>query len=246
MLAALGSVAVGGATAVSTGAFNSAEVDRGISVATNNDTGSLVGLNPVDSQNAELNSNGNLELTFTGRDEGGPFGLNANSNIIYNDVFQITNNFQETVAIAVGGNGSKVYAKADLPEDQKDRLGLVGDNTDIGLNTFSTGETGSRLDAGNSGLGAIFLNSANRVQVTSEPVNTDPDDPGNFSFKDSVVENNDKFLAPGDSATVSLQFFTGPNPQLDANKDSSGFFDGGRTDIAILAATAEQVPDSSL
>jgi hypothetical protein len=66
MLAALGSVAVGGATAVSTGAFTSVSAARSVSVKVADDSDALVGLVAGDTEFVRQAGDGTLEIDLDG------------------------------------------------------------------------------------------------------------------------------------------------------------------------------------
>jgi len=70
MLAALGSVAVGGATAVSTGAFSRTAAERSVSVAVSDDSDAFVGLVPGDTRLVREGPEGTVEIGLDG--EGTP------------------------------------------------------------------------------------------------------------------------------------------------------------------------------
>ena len=113
MLAALGSAAVGGATAVSTGAFTSVEANRDISVEVAGDQEALLAFEKATTDadgggsvtpNAEdyvsLPSDGQLSLNFTGSDEGAS-GLNADASSKFANLFDIVNQGTQTVEVYV-------------------------------------------------------------------------------------------------------------------------------------------------
>jgi hypothetical protein len=82
-LAALGSLAAGGAAIGGTGAFAVSTVDRSISVNTAGDGSAYMGFNPT-SDYAYIRSGGKFTLEFD--------SLNQDANTAFRNVFQITNN----------------------------------------------------------------------------------------------------------------------------------------------------------
>ncbi|MEZ3145347.1 hypothetical protein [Halobaculum sp. MBLA0143] len=106
MLAALGSVAVGGATAMSTGAFTSVSTNRGVDVSVASDTDALLALRPADTPNGAYATaaNGTLSLDVTGAD-GGP-GVNPDALTVLDDVFRVENRGTSTVELTGEKTGS--------------------------------------------------------------------------------------------------------------------------------------------
>jgi hypothetical protein len=226
-----GALAAGGAAAIGSGAFSQAEVRRNATVAVGDDSGSLVGLEPVDTDRAKLNDNGNIEFDFaTGRDDT-EFALNANSQIQFDRVFRVKNNNDTPIGFAVGGQGDNGAAGIYPPglggqPNNKKRLGLLGDNTDISLNFIDDDADGQKVQArvlaGQTGDGTIGFNTGQEVRFRNVPGPSNPDTSG-----------SSRFLDPGESVVVNVQFNTGPNPTLDAKGNS--FFNASQADIVILA-----------
>jgi hypothetical protein len=101
MLAALGSVAVGGATAVSTGAFTSVQADRSVEVNVANDAKAFLAIEADDTPNGSEyvnTSGGTVSLDFTGTDSNG-LGVNKNGVTEFDDLLNITNQGTQTVIV---------------------------------------------------------------------------------------------------------------------------------------------------
>ncbi|GAA0514285.1 DUF1102 domain-containing protein [Halorubrum aquaticum] len=108
-----GALATGSSAAVGTGALSSQSSTRSVSAAVVNDNNGLVGLNIDDSslENTEYAShqNGQLTLTFEGASNSGSFsssdGLNPDSTLYFDNVFQIRNQTEDTLAIDIDKSG---------------------------------------------------------------------------------------------------------------------------------------------
>jgi hypothetical protein len=110
MLAALGSVAVGGATAVSTGAFTSVQADRSVEVEVAGDSGAFLSLKEVSgSENAQYveKSGDAVSLDFSADDGDGSSvagkgaGFNSDATTQINDLLVVENQGTQAVGFYV-------------------------------------------------------------------------------------------------------------------------------------------------
>jgi hypothetical protein len=133
-LAALGSLAAGGAAIGGTGAFTSVSADRGIEVDTADDADAFLKITADSGPNASeyVNvNNGIVSLDFTNTNNsgysGGGSGVNANSTTVFDDLLNITN--QGTQTVIVGHQQSFAPQKGALyHEDYEDgAIDRVGD-----------------------------------------------------------------------------------------------------------------------
>jgi hypothetical protein len=129
MLAALGSVAVGGATAVSTGAFTSVQAERDVSVNVADDAEAFLAIRADDTPNGNEYVNtdgGTVSLDFTNTDSGGS-GINADGTTVFDDLLNVRN--QGTQTVIVGHRQSFQPQKGALyHEDYEDgEITRVGD-----------------------------------------------------------------------------------------------------------------------
>ena len=126
MLAALGSAAVGGATAVSTGAFTSVEANRSVSVNVASDSDALLALDTTNagpnSEYASGDGSGAVSIDLDNSDDGGGAGLNVDAEIDIFDIFRVRNQGTQPVF---------VYADPDSVTDS-----VSGDPDDDGNNEF--------------------------------------------------------------------------------------------------------------
>jgi hypothetical protein len=96
-LAAIGSLAAGGAAAMGTGAFDNVTAPRSVNVSMVGDASASLSLNPI-SQYANQNSDGELTLNFG--------NINPGADVEFFDVFEIQNAGDKGVAIFLDeGNG---------------------------------------------------------------------------------------------------------------------------------------------
>jgi hypothetical protein len=100
-LAALGSLAAGGAAIGGTGAFSRVSATRGVKVEASGDASAQLRLSPGGSDYAEYNSDGLLTLQFE--------NLNGNADVEITDVFTIENQGDRPVGIFID-EGSSSYA----------------------------------------------------------------------------------------------------------------------------------------
>jgi hypothetical protein len=96
LLAALGTVAAGGAATVGTGAFTTAAADRTVDVSVAADSSGFVELTALNETYASGTGDGQLELNFNedsglGIFDGDAQGLNPGSTFNFNEVFRIGN-----------------------------------------------------------------------------------------------------------------------------------------------------------
>jgi hypothetical protein len=105
MLAALGSVAVGGATAVSTGAFTSVEANRDVSVQVADDSSAFLRMAAAGEGNDEYvtTDGGKLGINITSDNPtgAGGQGVNANATTVIADLFEIQNQGTQEIDVEV-------------------------------------------------------------------------------------------------------------------------------------------------
>jgi hypothetical protein len=161
MLAALGSAAVGGATAVSTGAFTSVSANRSVSVNVADDSDALLALTTEDagSNSAYAETDGQtLGIDITG-DNGaiGGDGINQNATTIIRDIFDIRNQGTQAVFVWQETNefddGIPFGLFADFPAHaepgtEAPQSGTAGPTTGIGEG--ETGQDALSSDEGNN------------------------------------------------------------------------------------------------
>jgi hypothetical protein len=125
-LAAIGSLAAGGAAAMGTGAFTSVSAERGLRVHTPTDSDALLGLAPEDSPNAEYvdASKDALRIDFGGEgqitDEGA-YGVNNEAKTIVRRMFRVSNNGTQEVYVWAEGlpTGIRMFHDDDGGENYK-------------------------------------------------------------------------------------------------------------------------------
>ncbi len=236
-LAALGSVAAGGAAMMGTGAFTSANATRTATVrAVADSNGAFLGMNPVDTDRASI-SDGELKFNFQ-KGNDGPSGLNSNATTQFDEVFSLRNNGTEDIIFAVGTVGSRVFGPASgLPgvngrTSNQDTLNLLGDapgvdNVFARATEFDSGDD-PFLAAGNSGYGVIGLDLGNNVVIRDTP------DSNNVTRNNGNIVSpfgGHKLLAPGESVTIDIVIQTGDNPDFSSD-----------TNIVVLASALSEDP----
>ena len=151
VLIGLGGLAVGGGALVATGAFDTVEAERSVTVETTGDAEALLALEPAergdetdtDSENAfvEQNEDGLLEITFGDEDGVAGGGLNLNAKTVFEELVDIRNQgTQDGVALGL--------AFTDDSDDIADYVGFRIDGPDTVVD-LDPGET---LEADNSNI----------------------------------------------------------------------------------------------
>ena len=110
-----GSLAVGTAGAIGTGAFTSVSAQRTVGVASVSDPNAYLALTPTDER--AFTTNGQLKLEFNGSNHGAS-GLNQNARTAFTDLFEIKNQGDNTVVVAVGVSESDIFI--DGPDNDGD------------------------------------------------------------------------------------------------------------------------------
>lgn len=237
-LAAVGSLAAGGAAMMGTGAFTSANATRTATISAKGDANGFLGMSPVDSDRASTAANGQIQFDFQTGEGGGTYGLNKNATTQFDEVFQLTNQGTEDIIFAVGTVGSRVFGPASgLPgvngrTSNQDTLNLLGDapgvdNVFARATEFSSGDD-PFLAAGNSGYGVIGLDLGNNVVIRDTP------DPNTVTRNNGNIVSpfgGHRLLAPGESVTIDIVFETGYNPNF-SNDDN----------IVVLASALTENP----
>jgi hypothetical protein len=184
-LAALGSLAAGGAAGIGTGAFTTVKADRGVTVDIVGDSQAYLALNPTGDR-ASTTPEGELNLDFASSDEGSN-GLNPNGATQFHDVFSIKNQGDNDVVVGVGVNGNRI--------DQDDNLVLLEDLNGIsGVGVFEAGP-GTPMEAS---YNFELRKGADQPYLVS-----------------SGGQLPDRKLTPGDSISASFRFVTEGKASLD-------------------------------
>lgn len=110
LLAALGALSAGGASAVGTGAFTGASADRGFQVQVSGDASALLGIKSSSGPNsayADTTSGGEFRVNLSpsnkniGSGIAGGEGINPNSTTFIQDVFEIANQGTQEIEIGI-------------------------------------------------------------------------------------------------------------------------------------------------
>jgi hypothetical protein len=197
-LAALGSLAAGGAAIGGTGAFTSVQAQRTVETAVVGDSNAYLALEPIDSR-ASLDGEGQLEINFD-ESNNGALGLNRDARTAFTDLFRIRNQGDDPAYVGVGLSMSDVYIDGSSQGNAQPHLfdynelsGFVYDE-DVG--------PGLSFNGGNGNMG---IDSGGRVDVRFDS-NGSPD-----------PSTNPRILSPGEDFTVDLSIITTDNTQLTGN-----------------------------
>jgi hypothetical protein len=136
MLAALGSVAVSGATAVSTGAFTSVSASRDVSIAVAGDADAFLALTPSNGPNGAYASldDGELVVRLDGSDDT-PTGAGVNNDAVtrLTDVFRIENRGTQEVFVHIEPFGGDTVRFLGGTTTAKNGAGRIFDAPPSGL-----------------------------------------------------------------------------------------------------------------
>ena len=218
MLAALGSAAVGGATAVSTGAFTSVEANRDVSVNVADDSSALLTL---DQSSAGPNSeyaavtDGEVSIDLDNSDDGGGAGLNQNATTNIFDIFRVENQGTQPVAVHVPPE-SVTPASAGAADGNYDGFYIDPQFTNTPNGGYDDGAISATVIYYQSGGESNFTDAAQRA--FGDPDNGESD--GRLNYVLGVGQ--------------SLEFGLNIQPEESAPTDGVSF---------DIKASAEQVPD---
>ncbi|WP_439027425.1 hypothetical protein [Haloarchaeobius sp. DT45] len=193
-LVGLGSLAAGGAAAMGSGAFTNFSAGRKVTADVVTDENAFLGIEPVDERTTL--TNGELSLNFGGGNPGG--GLNPDARTGFFDLFRLTNQGQNNIAVAVGVNGDDVGQASPISGASTQYSGqLLADQAGIdNVGVFAEeGVNGDGLGA--NGSVKIGIDSGNRVWLNQDG------DPGGSDSK--------QYLTPGESILVDMVIETNNN-----------------------------------
>jgi len=214
-IAGLGSLAAAGAAGIGTGAFSGVRAERDVSLEVSGDGNAYLGLEPT-SPYASFDSDGALTLDFTS-DGNGNGGLNPDANTNFNDLFTISNNGPETVA---------VWFNTGKPNSPDASAATFHDNLANLLNVTPSGLTAGGGNGANYGFYRSDINgSANFDENEYAPSN-----------KNNVDGAWEVALPPG--TTVSVGFWITVPPGSSINAEMSG-------SIEVVAYTEDQAEKTS-
>jgi len=164
----LGSLAAGGAAATGTGALSQADATRAVDVGVVNDNNAALGLvlNHSSLENTEYASyeNGSLQLHFNGNADlsndgfaGEGDGLNPDSTLDFDNVFQIQNQSQDSLSITID------KSNLDNPGD----LTFYGANT-AGSNYSPKSDWSGAINAGQGVNIGVRIETPDKVDASWE------------------------------------------------------------------------------
>jgi hypothetical protein len=164
MLAALGSVAVGGAAAVSTGAFTSVSAERSVSVSVADDADALLSLEPLGNGFRSIDNNDEIvRFSFPGlieRTEGRGLGPNSvyefernsnNTDTGSRGLLEVTNRGTQPVILTTEANldgvDVELYKINDSDKEalseRQPKLGVSNEPLGLGFRVYTFDEVGT-------------------------------------------------------------------------------------------------------
>ena len=174
-LIGLGALSAGGAAAAGTGAFNVARTDRDMVVDTVEDSAGYLGLT-AESEYAEINSDDQLEITFSSNGKGG--GLNKDTNFVFTDVFKITNQGTDNIAVTLSEEPDGITWDTTYPRAyySAEEIGTENDVAGDGEFTGGTAADGAVIEPGED-LYVHFEFVARDAEMGEDGRGTDTDVP---------------------------------------------------------------------
>ena len=167
-IAALGSLAAGGAAIGGTGAYATASAGREIDVQVRSDTNAYLGITGDPDYTSE--TNGTLEVNFDNNGDG--TGLNANATTEFTDLLTVTNQGTELVLVWVNlndlntnigpdpGTSDGSYATAYLSMQDSALANGTGSGMDGG-----GGTSGTQGTSGSPGQWGVFVPPGESVDI---------------------------------------------------------------------------------
>jgi hypothetical protein len=193
LLAAMGSLAAGGAATIGTGAFTSVSANRDVSVSVADDSQAYLRIRKArESNNSGGNritpnadeyvtvNNGQVGLDFTKTDEGAD-GINKNATTIIDNLLQIQNQGTQEVIVAYEGltsNGNDLTNQGLALYHEDPDQSELGDPTNDGLLNLQRGDTANdlnnlpRLEPGETlnNVGAFFFDDVNVSAINGSSI----------------------------------------------------------------------------
>ncbi|WP_049984340.1 hypothetical protein [Halorubrum sp. BV1] len=185
VLIGLGGLVAGGGAILSTGAFDTVEAERTVSVETTGDANALLGLTPVDDDGPYVDDSGEtIEITLgSGEDEN---GLNRNAVTTFDELVTIANNSEQDVdvlsfAIDVTGldddDDEEDHEEAFSivvnettydADDDADSTNVLDDQSDLDLDSGNSLNFGVEIDLRNGDISAIDGDAEFTLTITAE------------------------------------------------------------------------------
>jgi hypothetical protein len=202
-LAALGSLAAGGAAIGGTGAFDGVAADRTVSVDLKGDANANLVLDPI--SDYAFYNNGQLELAFN--------DLNANARNRFHDVFRVENTNDEPIGIFID-NGNRTAGQQALQPLE----GTLSPNTS-GHPQYTT-DSGDTIPAASGSPAFGYTGIYDEDEPNGEPspytgpdalpnsYAADPRDSDESQDGQSFSPSNGSVIASGGTLTPDFAFFT--------------------------------------
>lgn len=188
----LGALASGSAAAVGTGAFNSVNANRGVSVEVTDDSSAFLGLNATSKYSSE-SGNGQLNVNLGSDSNGNGTGINADATTNILNVFEITNNGNQEVGISIDTSSLNSTLQANNNGSQLHFF--VGEPGGVTLDTYDPDSeliVGGELDSQDSrviGPGEVLTVG---LYVVNNGTDWDVDEDVTINaYSETALKNND-------------------------------------------------------
>ena len=191
-IAGLGALATGSAAAMGTGAFTSVSAQRAVDVNVATDSNAYLSLNPTGDRATSEGGNNQLKLDLDGSNNGSQ-GLNPDARTAFTDMFEIRNQGDNDVLIAVGLSQDNIYEDGSSQGNAEPHLfdtdgvsGFVFDEDPASGTGSGLGPTADNFE--------ISIDSGGRVDLREKFETTSEDD--------------DRLVTPGETVEVDLSIIT--------------------------------------
>ena len=197
-IAGVGSLAAGAAAVTGTGAFTSVSAQRAVDVQVATDANAYLSLQATGDR-ATTDSNDQLKLNLASSNNGAD-GLNPDARTAFTDIFEIKNQGDNDVLVAVGTEADNVYVNGGSQSNAEPHIADTS-----GLSTFVYDEE----NGSGPGLGptadnfTMGIDSGGRVDLSKK-------------FQSATFEDTDRLVTSGESVSVDLTVITEDNVSVPA------------------------------
>jgi hypothetical protein len=191
-IAAMGSLAAGGAAATGTGAFTSVQAQRAVDVAVATDNDAYLALKPTGDR-ATTDSDNQLKLDLESSNNGSS-GLNPDARTAFTDIFEIRNQGDNDVLVAVGLSQENIYENGSSQGNAEPHLFDTSGVSGFVYDEDPASGTGSGLGP-NADNFQIRIDSGGRVDLSKK-------------FETATFADDDRLVKPGETVEVDLSVIT--------------------------------------
>lgn len=191
-LAGVGSLAAGSAAAMGTGAFTSVQAQRAVDVSVTTDNNAYLALKPTGDR-ATTDSDNQLKLDLASSNNGSS-GLNPDARTAFTDIFEIRNQGDNDVLVAVGLSQENIYEGGSSQGNAESHLFDTPGVSGYVYDEDPASGTGSGLGP-NADNFQIRIDSGGRVDLRKKS-------------DEATFTDDDRLVKPGETVEVDLSVIT--------------------------------------